>query len=230
MSAREDPERLALIARVAAGLSHDFVNVLTLVHATAEMIALDESVSDESRDCAHVIESAAKHAARLAHRLGTLALGGELDRRVIDLAMCVTDSADLLQQIVGHRTRVTIEIRRSPCFVVADPVELDQILLNLVFNARDAMISGGELAITVAQDEHDVVLSVSDSGSGMPAHVAARAFEPRFTTKPHGTGMGLAFVLRLVEETGGRITVESSPGAGTTVQIRWAIGGAANCG
>jgi signal transduction histidine kinase len=234
MSRKEDVDRLAMLTRVAAGLSHDFVNVMMFVLTTAEMIALDDTVSEESRERAQVIESAARHAARLADKLGMLARGVEPDRRIIDLVAFINHSGELLDQIAGSGIRVTLATPRVACPVLADPIELEQILLNLVFNAHDAMRGVGELAITLAYDGRDhVVLGVRDSGCGMPADVIARAFEPSFSTKPNGTGMGLAVVRRLVDEAHARISIESSPQGGTMVQIVWPIaelGGAANCG
>src|SRR5687767_8873233 len=113
----EDHARFETVSRLTAGLAHDFVNVLTLVLASAELIACDETVSGVSLERAHVIEGAAKHAARLADRLAQLARGDELERRPIDLGRFVIESAELIERIVGSRVRVTFEIHPSPCYV-----------------------------------------------------------------------------------------------------------------
>jgi len=223
----EQQERLAAVSQVAAGIAHDFANLLTMVMSAAEEIAADPGVPESQRVNARHIETAAVHAARLTRKLGMLTRGGPAEPRPIDLTFFLGEGHEMMQRLLGQRIAVSYELPKRPIRIIADPTELEQILLNLVFNARDAMMGEGQISISLAREivdgrEH-AVLRVTDTGSGMPPEVLERIFEPLFTTKPpgRGTGMGLAVVHRLVTEARGRISATSTPGAGTTFRIDW---------
>ena len=225
----ETQERLELVSQLAAGLSHDFANVLTMVLASAELIYSDPAVPAEHRENAKEIETAAVHAARLTRRMGKLARGSTSELKRVDLGQFLEEASELLQQTLGPRVKLVVITAIEDCHVMADTMELEQIFLNLAFNARDAMPTGGQLTVELLRTNRDgrehAMFVIADTGTGMPADVVARAFEPFFTTKPagRGTGMGLAVVHRLVTEARGQIALESTPGAGTTFRIDWPL-------
>ena len=225
----ETQERIALVSQVAAGLAHDFANVLMVVLSRADDIYQDPRVPSEHRENARGIETATKYAARLIRRFGGLARGPSTERRAVDLTRFLADARDLMQQALGDRITLVIESVGGPCPVMADPLELEQVLLNLVFNARDAMRGSGTFSIKVARSASEgrasATLLVADTGDGMPPEVVARAFDPFFTTKAsgRGTGMGLAVVRRLITAAGGQISIDSRVGCGTTFRIDWPL-------
>ncbi len=225
----EQQERLAAVAQVTAGIAHDFANLLTMILSSAERIYADTDVSEAQRTNARRIETAAVHATRLTRKLGTLSRRGPAEPRSIDLTHFLGESVDLIRGLLGPRTAVMMELPKRPLRVIADPTELEQILLNLAFNARDAMHESGQITFSLSRAQIDArdyaVLEVSDTGAGMPPEVLDRIFEPFFTTKPpgRGTGMGLAVVHRVVSQARGRISARSTPGQGTTFRIEWPI-------
>ncbi|MEO7095990.1 MAG: ATP-binding protein, partial [Polyangiales bacterium] len=229
----ETKERIALVSQVAAGLAHDFANVLMVVLSRAEEIQQDTRVPPEHRENARAIETATTYAARLIRRFGGLTRGPSTERRAVDLTRFLADARDLMQQALGERITLVIESVDVPCPVIADPLELEQVLLNLVFNARDAMRGFGAFSIKLTRTAADgrafATLLVADTGDGMPPEVVARAFDPFFTTKAagRGTGMGLPVVRRLVTAAGGQISIDSRVGRGTTFRIDWPLTAAA---
>jgi signal transduction histidine kinase/ActR/RegA family two-component response regulator len=223
----EQQERLAAVAQVAAGIAHDFANLLTMMLNAAELIAADKSMTEAQRANARVIETSVMHATRLTRKLGTLTRGGPVMPRSVDLVHVLDESTELFRSLLGPRVDLTIDTPKRPIRVIADPTELEQILLNLVFNARDAMDGAGKVSISLSRalvDGRDhAVLLVGDTGSGMSPAVLERIFEPLFTTKAagRGTGMGLAVVHRLVSEARGKVSASSTVGQGTTFRIEW---------
>lgn len=228
-AAIEQQERLAAVSQVAAGIAHDFANLLTMILSSAEFIGMDKNVPEEQRTNARRIETAAIHATRLTRRLGTLSRGGPADPRSIDLTHFLGESVDMIRGLVGPRIAVMLELPKRPLRVIADPTELEQIFLNLAFNARDAMAGEGQIAFALSrasiEGREHAIIEVSDSGAGMSPEVLERIFEPFFTTKPpgRGTGMGLAVVHRIVSQGRGRISATSTPGQGTAFRIEWPI-------
>lgn len=228
-AAIEQQERLAAVSQVVAGISHDFANLLTMILSSADLIASDANVPEPQRTNARRIETATAHATRLTRKLGTLSRGGPAEPRSIDLTTFLSESVDMIRGLVGSRIAVLLDLPKRPLRVIADPTELEQIVLNLAFNARDAMQGEGQITFTLSRKQvsgrDHAILDVSDTGAGMPPEVLARVFEPFFTTKPpgRGTGMGLAVVHRLVTEARGTVSATSSPGAGTSFHIEWPI-------
>ncbi|MFN0250117.1 MAG: ATP-binding protein [Kofleriaceae bacterium] len=223
----EQQERVAAVAQVAAGIAHDFANLLTMMLSAAELIAADKTIGESHRENARLIETSVMHATRLTRKLGTLTRGGPVEPRSVDLAHFLGESAELLRGLLGVRVQLVIDTPKRPIRVMADPTELEQIILNLIFNARDAIDGAGTVSLVLSRalvDGRDhAVLTVEDTGAGIPPHVLERIFEPLFTTKPigRGTGMGLAVVHRLVREARGRIAASSTVGKGTTFRIEW---------
>ncbi len=231
--AAEDQLRLAqkldAVGRLAGGVAHDFNNLLTVVLGNAEL--LSKRVQDaDSRELVDHIRTAAERAADLTQQL--LAVGRRQPRspRALDLNEVVRGMARMFERVL--RADISVEVNLTPegAPVTADAGQVEQILLNLVVNARDAMPRGGILRLSTRRlppgDDDtgpgQVVLRVSDDGRGMDTSTQARIFEPFFTTKPpgQGTGLGLAMVYGIVEQTGGHITVESAVGAGSTFTVR----------
>jgi signal transduction histidine kinase len=212
-------DRLALIGQLAGGIAHDFNNLLFIILNYAGM--LEESLGDaEGRDDAKMIAQAATSATELVRQLLAFSRREALKPKVIDIARLVTSMVKLLQRTAGSQIDVALEVAASG-HVLIDPTQLEQILMNLVVNARDAITGGGRVTVRVGASDTRVTIEVVDTGSGMAADVAARVFEPYFTTKAlgKGTGLGLATVHGIVQAVGGEITVASELGRGTTFWI-----------
>ncbi|MEA2349347.1 MAG: two-component system, cell cycle sensor histidine kinase and response regulator CckA, partial [Thermoleophilaceae bacterium] len=166
------------------------------------------------------IRQAAERSSELSHQLLVFSRRETVQPVVLDLNSVVTDTERLLARSIGEDVSLVSRLADGPCLVEADPAQLEQVVVNLVVNARDAMTGGGRILIETTAGEQ-VVLAISDEGHGMEAEVAARAFEPFFTTKPKGagTGLGLATVYGTVTQAGGHAEIESEPGSGTTVRV-----------
>jgi two-component system cell cycle sensor histidine kinase/response regulator CckA len=240
---RENLERQVLqlqkfeaIGRLAGGVAHDFNNILTAILGWAELEHRDAQPGSRTQERLQKICRQAQRATGLTAQLLAFARRQVLERRKIDLNSLVEDGTSLLRRVIGE----DIEVRLLPGInlrvALADPVQIDQVLMNLCLNARDAMPKGGQLIIetqNVAIDEEYcrhhpegrsgsyVLLSVSDTGSGMDAGTIEHIFEPFFTTKEvgKGTGLGLATVFGIVKQHEGFINVYSEPGKGTTFRV-----------
>lgn len=229
-------QRLEALGQLTGGVAHDFNNLLTVVSGNLQI--LEERFPDDPTAAA-MIRSALRAAGRgadLTRKLLAFARRQTLQPRAIDVEAWLESLAEILRRTLGPN--IDIETRcsaRMPA-VRADPVMLDTALLNLAVNARDAMVSGGRLSLVAELFQHDgaaltrrrdlapghyMLLTVSDTGSGMTPDVLARAFEPFFTTKDtsKGNGLGLSLVYGFVKQSGGHIEVESSPGKGTVIRM-----------
>jgi PAS domain S-box-containing protein len=217
-------QKLDAVGRLAGGVAHDFNNVLTIILAQA---ALGARVATEPRVAASFadITDAARRAAGLTRQLLSFSRKQVVAPRVADLASLVVDVVRLLGSVIGENVVLRLEPRPPACPVRIDPSQLEQIVLNLAVNARDAMPDGGVLSIAVEPATVDgaawTVLVLSDTGVGMDEAVRSHLFEPFFTTKERGkgTGLGLATVHAIVAQAGGRIEVDSAPGQGTTFRV-----------
>ena len=222
------------IGRLAGGIAHDFNNLLTAIIGYGR-IATDEldPGAPAREDVDHMLR-AAERAAELTRQLLGFARKAELDPATHDLNTIVADLEPLLRRLLGERIALVTNLGPVTGHIRVDRSHVDQVLINLAANARDAMPDGGTLVLeTMALDGDDVdgmlglagdriaVLTVSDTGVGMSEAVRARVFEPFYTTKPfgEGTGLGLATTYGIVRQSGGAITVDSAPGAGTTFRI-----------
>jgi len=226
-------QKMEAIGRLAGGIAHDFNNVLGVITGYTEML-LDKLNGDPKLTglVTHVLK-ATERGATLTRQLLAFSRQQVLDPRVIDVQQHIQGVEGLLRRVLGEDIHLTVEVGDRPVRLRVDPTQLEQVIMNLVVNARDAMPSGGSLSIEVSEAhidknycEHNpdchpgsyVRFAISDTGCGMSPQVLARVFEPFFTTKESGkgTGLGLATVYGIVKQSGGHITVYSEVGHGTT--------------
>ena len=220
-------QKLEAIGQLAGGIAHDFNNVLSVILTRCEM--LSEAIADGSqREDLEGIMDAASSARTLTKQLLSFSRKQVVAPDVIDLNQVIVGFSRMLRRAVGEQIEIRIDLDPAAGSIRIDPGQLEQLLLNLVVNARDAMPAGGQLGIATRQVDRGgdprvprVALTISDTGSGMSPELQSRIFEPFFTTKSrgHGTGLGLASVYAIVEQNGGAIDVESAPGQGTTFAI-----------
>ncbi|MBC7974171.1 MAG: FHA domain-containing protein, partial [Myxococcales bacterium] len=213
-------DRLALIGQLAGGIAHDFNNLLFIILNYAGMV--EESLtSPEAKDDARMISQAATSATELVRQLLAFSRREAVKPKVIDVGRLVTNLQKLLQRTVGPEIELVLQVAAHTHHVLIDPSQLEQILMNLVVNARDAITGAGRVVVRIGATERCSTIEITDTGSGMAADVAARVFEPYFTTKAlgKGTGLGLATVHGIVQHVGGEITVVSELGRGTTFRI-----------
>jgi PAS domain S-box-containing protein len=225
--------KLEAIGQLAGGVAHDFNNLLSVVLGNIQLLRMT-ALSPEQEESLVSIESAANRAATITRQL--LAIGRRQPSRPLSLSLndCVHQLSSLLRRMVPEHVSISTELGEPLPNIVADPGQIDQVLLNLVANARDAMPDGGQLWIetftTTLQHPEQllplppgryVTLRIRDSGLGMSAETQERVFEPFFSTKSAalGTGLGLATVYGIVKQHGGHIVVESSPGAGSSFSV-----------
>ena len=224
-------QRLDAVGQLTGGIAHDFNNLLTVVSGNLQL--MEAGLADHP-ELGEMIDSALRavgHGAALTRKLLAFARRQRLTPREIEPAQLLADLRQMLQRTLGERIEITVECRDDVPPVFADPGELDAALINLALNARDAMPRGGALRISARRNiyagdgEIDpgtyVVFRVADTGSGMAPEVLARALEPFFTTKGSGkgNGLGLSMVYGFVKQSGGRVAIESTPGAGTHVDL-----------
>ena len=230
----EQTERMEAVGQLASGVAHDFNNLLTIIKGYSSLL-MERNPDGRDGHAAKEIRQAADRAASLTHQLLAFSRKQTLQPRVLDVNTVVWGLEAMLRRLLTEN--VDLVIRTSPDigFVKADPVQMEQVLINLVVNARDAMPKGGRLIIATEgcagrKDLGDkekifaspyATLSVSDTGIGMDAVTRARIFEPFFTTKEigKGTGLGLATVYGIIKQSNGHIEVESEPGKGSTFRI-----------
>ena len=229
-------QKMEAIGQLAGGVAHDFNNILAVIMMQAELMALDEQISKETREGLRQIHLAAERAANLTRQLLLFSRKQVMQSRIVDLNEIVTSLTKMLQRILGEDVNLQLNLSSRPMLVRADGGMLDQVLLNIVINARDAMPGGGRLIVETAEETitaataascpglapgRHVCLRVTDTGSGIAPELLPRIFEPFFTTKEagKGTGLGLATVFGIVKQHNGSILVESKIGTGTTFKI-----------
>jgi PAS domain S-box-containing protein len=229
-------QRMESIGVLAGGVAHDFNSLLTVILGNAELLLFDLGPDDPARELLGEITKAGEMAAALVRRLLAFGRRQVCVPQVLDLNALVTGTDQLLRRHVGPNVYVTTALDPTLYRVKADPGQLEQVLLNLVFNARDAMPAGGHLVIETRNTMLDeafaerhppahpgayAVLAVADTGVGMDDTLKARIFEPFFTTKEpgKGTGLGLSTVYGIVTQAGGYVEVLSHPGHGTTFRV-----------
>ena len=221
-------ERMNSVATLGAGLAHDLNNALTVVRSTAEVARLqaDAGRSASIQELDRILV-AAEQSSALTRRLMDFARRKGEPPGPVELTALVRDLEAVLQMLLPRKVALAMELADAPLPVVGSRDRLEQVLVNLVANARDAMPDGGRVTIRLRRDSEGrmALLEVADAGHGMPPEVVARLFEPFFTTKPagQGTGLGLASVRVLVEELGGAIQVETTPGAGATFRLSFPL-------
>jgi two-component system, cell cycle sensor histidine kinase and response regulator CckA len=230
-------QKMEAVGRLSGGVAHDFNNLLGVIIGYAEFLQEHLEPENALRGSVDEILNAGKRAAALTRQLLAFSRQQVLDPKVIDLNGAVSDMEKLLRRLIGEDVELSTQLASDPGRVKADQGQLEQVVMNLAVNARDAMPQGGKLIIAtenIVMDETFVrrypypvqpgpyvCLNVTDSGTGMDAETKARAFEPFFTTKEKGkgTGLGLSTVYGVVKQSGGYIDIFSSPGAGTTFKI-----------
>ena len=226
MEARlREAQKMEAIGRVSAGVAHDFNNLLTVIQTNAELLR-ELPAHDERRVEADEILTASATGARLVRQLLTVGRQQPQTTQLLDLGQLIEDMLPNLKRLAGPDVRVERRIADATPAVAADLGQMEQVLLNLVANARDAMPAGGRINITLAPFARaygglHARLIVSDTGHGMDEETRSRLFEPFYTTKApdRGTGLGLATVYGIIEQSRGTITVESAPGRGATFTI-----------
>jgi signal transduction histidine kinase len=218
-------QRVELIGQVAAGLAHDLNNLLTvLVMGVGELSARTDRTSEEQKVLKDMSDAGAQ-ATRLASRLLSFGRSTPVTRAPVEPDAAIRALTPLLKALARGRIDLSVTLGAPGARVIADPTAIEQILLNLVANARDAIEGEGTISVRTAVyargTSSAVRLTVTDSGSGMDAETRAHVFEPFYTTKQdgEGTGLGLFNTMLLVQQAGGTITVESEPGKGTTFTI-----------
>ena len=232
----QEAQRMESIGRLAGGVAHDFNNLLTVINGYADMSLLDADPADPVHATLTEIRSAGQRAAELTNQLLALSRRQLLQPRSFNLNTLIEDGAKTLRRLLGEDIEVVSILDPELGQVKADPGQMNQVILNLAINARDAMPRGGTLTLETRNTLLDesyanmhlslepgayVMLGISDTGHGMDAETLSRVFEPFFTTKElgRGTGLGLATVYGIIKQSGGSIWVYSEPDHGTTFKI-----------
>ena len=230
--ALRDAQRMESVGLLAGGVAHDFNNLLTVVMGNVELLLGDKQRTPYERSRLEEIQSAAQRGATLVSQLLAFSRRQVMVRRVLDFNAVVGEVQPLLTRLIGEHIDLVVLTASTPLTVEADPTQLQQTIINLATNARDAMVGGGTLTIetglvdgtppgTTLPEQRYVVLTVRDTGVGMDATTRRMAFHPFFTTKGvgKGTGLGLASVHGIVEQSGGHVVVESEPGRGSCFSV-----------
>jgi len=228
-------QKMEAIGQLAGGIAHDFNNLLTPIVGCSSLLLYELEDGAEMRESVELIASAADRAAALTRQLLAFSRRQIMQPVVLDLNDVLRDAHALLDEVLGPDLELALRLDESAAHIAADRSQLDQVILNLAVNARDAMPEGGTLTLETAGVSLDpleadalmlpagryTTLAVRDTGVGMTEDVRSHAFEPFFTTKENGkgTGLGLATVYGIVKQSGGEIQVESSPGGGSTFTV-----------
>ena len=230
-------QKMEAIGRLAGGVAHDFNNILTAIIGYTDLISEQLGPEDPGYSEAAEIRKAADHAAALTRQLLAFSRKQFLNPTILDLNETASELLEMLPRAIGEHIDTNVRLAEGLARVRADATQMQQVLMNLVLNSRDAMPMGGRLTIETANVSLDgervreenlslppgpyVMLAVTDTGAGMDAATRARAFEPFFTTKPKGkgTGFGLATVYGIVDQSGGGVALSSAVGHGTSVRI-----------
>jgi PAS domain S-box-containing protein len=230
-----EAQKMEAVGRLAGGVAHDFNNVMTVILGYSAILLQELSQQSTARHFVQEMQRAGERCAALTNQLLAFSRKQMLHPVSLDLHRVIRDLMSLLKSLLGERVTVVLRLDAAPRWVRVDAVQLEQVIINLAVNARDAMPQGGTLSIetdtiSIASEATAQVkqagrsyvrLRVRDTGIGMDPDTQARAFEPFFTTKPQGqgTGLGLATVYGIVHQSGGTIGVESEPGQGTTITV-----------
>ncbi len=229
-------QKMEAIGRLAGGVAHDFNNLLTIIKGHGDLLVRRLEADSPHRRGVGEILKASERAAGLTRQLLAFSRKQILAPKVLDVGAVVGDLGSMLERLIGEDIELVIRMPEGLGRVKIDPGQLEQVMMNLAINARDAMPQGGRLVIEASNVRREpgpmlgtddvppgeyVMLAVTDNGCGMSREVLARVFEPFYTTKPRGqgTGLGLSMVYGIVRQSEGRITVYSEPGTGTTFKV-----------
>jgi PAS domain S-box-containing protein len=229
-------QKMEAVGMLAGGVAHDFNNLLTIITGYSQLILNNIRQDDPNRHSVEQIMKAGERAAALTKQLLAFSRRQVLQPRVLDLNKLVSSLATMLQRLIGEDIDLRLVLPAELGRVSADPSQIEQVLMNLVVNARDAMPKGGILTVETGNKRLDdsyagrhisvksgdyIMLAVSDTGAGMDQATQSRLFEPFFTTKGSGkgTGLGLSTVFGIVKQSGGSVEVYSEPGRGTSVKV-----------
>ena len=229
-------QKMEAVGRLAGGVAHDFNNLLMVISGYAEVMLAKLNLEDPLHEKARSIQQASDRATTLTRQLLAFSRKQLLELKVVDVNAIVSDMERLLQPLIGENVELTTRLAPDAGHTRADAGQLEQVLMNLVVNAKDAMPNGGKITVqtqNVTLDENHrrgqtfirpgnyLMLSVNDNGTGMDKETQSRIFEPFFTTKEKGkgTGLGLSTVYGIVKQTGGYVIVQSEEGRGTTFHI-----------
>jgi len=217
---------LRAVRLLVGGLAHDFNNLLTAISGHAALLEMEAGQDSEARESAAAILKASQHASALARKLQGIAEEGKRRREPVDLHQVVDEVSTLLKPTTNGDVEILHRFSSQEARIMADPVQIHQLVLNLALNARDSMPDGGQLTFetrrhTESVAEEHLVLSVRDTGCGIAHENLSRIFEPFFTDRSSGsgTGLGLSVVAGVVKKHRGRIQVESEPGCGSAFHV-----------
>lgn len=228
-------QKMEVVGFLASGIAHDFNNALAVIFAGCDFLSMRLATTDQaSISDVREIRHAAERGAALTRQLLSFSRAQRISPRDVDVNQTILELSRMIRRLLGEHIDVRLSLSPGAGLVHVDPIQLEQVLVNLAVNARDAMPTGGGLTITTACTisgdtlcppdctDGDVVIRVSDTGHGIPEELIERVCEPFFTTKPagKGTGLGLAMAQRAIATAGGRLVIDSKPGAGTTVTLR----------
>jgi two-component system cell cycle sensor histidine kinase/response regulator CckA len=230
-------QKMDAIGQLAGGVAHDFNNLLTVISGNTELLLLNVGAEDPKRGALTDIRKASERAASLTRQLLAFSRRQVLDPRLVDVHDVIAGIEKMLRRLIGENVELASDLAADPSWVNVDPGQLDQVVMNLALNARDAMPRGGRITIRTRNLEPaepmdleetagrrlgpKVAISISDTGAGIHPELKPRLFEPFFTTKEFGkgSGLGLATVHGIVKQSGGDISVESEPGRGATFTV-----------
>jgi signal transduction histidine kinase len=223
-------QKMETVGRLAGGIAHDFNNIMTVVLGHSEILALELKDHPEMSTSVAEIKHAAERAAGLTRQLLAFGRRQQLAAAPVDLNAVARDMVTLLARVLGGDIEVRADTEPAPVTIATDRAQLEQAVLNLAVNARDAMPDGGRLLLSVtrrqaADSTKAGVLRVADTGTGIPTEVRPHIFDPFFTTKEvgQGSGLGLSMVYGFVQQSGGTIDVESTIGAGSTFELTFPL-------
>ena len=229
-----ESQKLETVGRLAGGIAHDFNNMLNVILGSAQLIKMKPGLDGKTYDRCVLVEDAVARAAGFVRQLLAFSRRQMLELKVIDLGRIVEDFEKMIRRMIGEHIEMVIIRTDTPSAAKVDVAQINQVLLNLAVNAREAMPEGGRLMVELCRARLDsdhilphgdavpgdyIVLSVTDTGIGMSEDVARNIFEPFYTTKRSGTGLGLSVVYGIVRQHGGFLTVESAVGKGTTFKV-----------
>ncbi len=229
-------QKMEAIGQLAGGIAHDFNNLLTVIDGYTELILNNKKLTGSQRNYVGQIKNASERAGAMTKQLLAFGRRQLLQPRVLKMNRLVTDISKMLQRLLGEKIELSLRLKAKSSTIKADLSQIEQVIMNLCINARDAMPDGGKLVIETDRVHIDddyvwrhegsrlgdfVVLKISDTGIGIPKNIQERIFEPFFTTKGKnkGTGLGLATVYGIIKQSGGNIWVYSEPGRGTSFKI-----------